>query len=336
MSISEVRREIKNFTKEDLQKLVCDLYKIIPNKKKIDYDIIAAIRDFQKNKCKLVKKPHESIKFYELEHSILSFVEYSIQNELKNNLVFSKKDKAIWIKTIMQWYNNLLLFINDESEKKLVLKLLEKIYYLLCFACGCEIFKNHDSFTSLRLSQIDFFEKIINLSIEVYAPQILVLNTIPLILNNDVDNETSKTELMIIFLEKINSDTIEKFVISDLLDRIQENGYKKIMERDKKIDTYKLFNLRDGYNLLIEFVFFSYLSISEFDLAVKFLKTKYGDTSIERIFYTMIRLLFNFGNKEVILKEIQTVRTKGKIKIRESILELEEYIMKFNELPNGF
>ena len=45
--------------------------------------------------------------------------------------------------------------------------------------------------------------------------------------NKNPNNETSKTELMIIFLEKINSDTIEKFVISDLLDRIQENGYKK-------------------------------------------------------------------------------------------------------------
>lgn len=340
MSISELRQGIKEFTKGDLQKLVGELYKIIPKDKKNEYDIIASVTDFKKNKFKIVKKQIEKPKPSELEHSILSFVENSIQNELRGNLVFSRKDKAVWIKTVKQWYNDLLSFINDDNEKRLVLKLLEKIYYLLCFACGCEIFKNYNSFTSLRLSQTDFFSKIISLGVDVYEPNTLTKKGITLIIDNniDVDDSTSKTELMNIFIKHLDFDTIQGFVIPELLNKIQENGYKKPMERDKTMDRNKLFHLRENHNLLVKFVFLSYLSISEFDISVKFYRTKYGDTSIERTFYTMMRLLFYYGNgeKETILKEIEAVRVKGRIKIREDILKLEEHIKKFNDLPHIF
>ena len=158
MLVKELRKELEKYNKKDLEKIIIELYKRIPNSKKENYKIDEFIKDININK----KTNNKSINFEDLQKEVLYFIS-CVKNGYyaSPNRIVSKKERSSWRFKVKRYYKELNSINIDSSNYGKATILLIELYKILSDGVSTTLFVTWETFSALGISQKDFYDAII-------------------------------------------------------------------------------------------------------------------------------------------------------------------------------
>jgi hypothetical protein len=334
MKVDELRGKLSTLEKADIIKLAIEFYKLVPKAKKEDYNLDALINSPDEKKAKISVET-QSVSLEDIEKEVNEFiVNAKAQYYLIPNRIISKQDRAKWRFTVKAWYKELINTKRTNWDIEKQADVIKNLYQLLCESCHFQYFSGDDTFQSVGVPQTDFYRTVMQL-IEQSRGKIGVINVgINLIVDNSLNRYTLYSSLMVEFVN-ILAIPDAKYKALDMTIKLLEKNNLTIDTNSKK--NYGSYNSSDYYkrtrnNNLAEMGFRLYASLFEYDEAIQFYKKYAYERDNEVKLYVLIRLLFEFKQKEYIQSEIEKALKEG-IKVRESLLKLKDTIEQAQELP---
>ena len=332
MKVGELREKLAKLKKDEIIKLAVEFYKAIPKSKKEDRDIDELVNNPHKKK-KTRSKSQLSIELIEFE--VYEFIDNARdQYYLIPNRIVPKKERATWRFKVKKWYKELINTKRTDLNLALQSRLLSDLYELICESCGYQYFTAYDSFQSIGVEQREFYKSVITLLQEAKGKRESLEKGIKLIIDNYLNRYTLYSELMEVLISTLTVPDLKYYgieIVKKLLveANLKSNPKKKNKGWGHSAEEYKkkrrIQNLAElGYRLSA--------SLFEFDEAIAFYKKNYKGEDAEVRLYVLVHLLFQKGEKDRIVNEIEAA-IKKRIKPREGLLKLLKEIKEKGELP---
>ncbi len=228
-----------------------------------------------------------------------------------------------------KWYKELINKEREDKDIETQAKLLCDLYSLLCESCMFIYFSGYDSFSSVGVEQIDFYKSVIDLLQEDKGKIDSLKTSIELIINNELNRYTLYSNLMIEFINTLDNVDLKYKAIQITEEVFKNLNYKSIKNRPD-LNSYKI---KDTKNNLAELGLRLYLKLYEIEKGIDFFYKYYNEENKEIKLYVLIRILFYEKETQKIKEELQKAIKNG-IELRDSLINLLEYINKNNDLPN--
>ena len=329
MKISELKKQIENYTPEQLQKLVVEMYKALPKAAREDNSIetLVVSPDSPQSAKPAGKNALRSIG--EIENETLQFIDYArSQYYLASNRYVPKSERPKWRFLARRLYKEICAASNEKRHALKAATLLEGLYTLLCDACDKVLFTAYYPFESVGIAQAEFFRQVLTLHESVVSKRELIEKALALIDDNGVNRYTLYSDLMSVILGFLRTPDLRSIAIE------QANEMRRARQESQTTSTdffVKHRRTRKGNNL-VEFVFRCFLALSQTDDALDYFAMNYVEDNPEVKLYILVRLLFEYGDKENIERVISDAEVKG-IKPRADLQKLRDYISKNQALP---
>ena len=337
MKVAELRKILSSYKKEEIIKLAVEFYKIVPKAKKEDYDLDALIRNPTSKKR---SKSTKEISLSQIKSEVALFIENAReQNYLVPNRSVPKKERSTWRHKAKRWYKELTNPNRKDSDPEVQLQIITDLYELLCESCYYRYFTAYDTFESVGITQVAFFDSVLEMMRATLDPGDFVFKAIHLIVDNSLNRYTLYSELKDVFIGYLKiPDMKYRAVETAQVVFIQFDLLLKEEQAEKK-DKYSSFSVdlrdyekRQKHKNLVELVLRIYCSLYEYEDGISFFKAHYDEENPEVKLYILVRILFDFNAHQIISQEIELVNRTG-IQPREKLLELNEYIKKHGGLP---
>ncbi len=340
MKIGELRDVIKAHSREQLEYLAAEFYKLIPKDKKVDYDIDSLVmhppkKDGKKGKTKIVKKKNaRDIQDIAKEVEYFCSNAYA-QNYLVPNQSISKKDRPKWRFVVKRLYKEILAAQDAGNDPVSCLNELVKLYEVLTYSCKWHLFRTYDSFESAGIDQSEFFLRILTLYRNHRDIKDFVHDTIRLIIDNPLNRYTLFSELIDYFIEQCNTADL----INLCFQRVETIRNDVLQEPDQESGFFSLsskmydgmsYEKKEKINNLTEIGFKAKIKMYEYDNAIAYFNEHHIESTPEVKLYILVSLLFQYGLKGHIVNEIEKNRA---IQPRKGLLDLVKYIKKNDDLP---
>ncbi len=328
MKVGELRNKLSTMKKEEIIKIASEFYKLIPKNKKEDYNIDSYLDNSKTKKIKIIKKDEISLAL--MKEEIPKFID-NAKNQyylIPNNIV-PKKERSKWRFKVKKWYKELINKEREDKDIETQAKLLCDLYSLLCESCMFIYFSGYDSFSSVGVEQIDFYKSVIDLLQEDKGKIDSLKTSIELIINNELNRYTLYSNLMIEFINTLDNVDLKYKAIQITEEVFKNLNYKSIKNRPD-LNSYKI---QDTKNNLAELGLRLYLKLYEIENGIDFFHKYYNEENKEIKLYVLIRILFYEKETQKIKEELQKAIKNG-IELRDSLINLLEYINKNNDLPN--
>lgn len=333
MKVGELREKLAKLKKEEITKLAVEFYKLIPKAKKEDYDVDSMINHPTKPKAKAASKVVLSLG--EIEVSVNQFLEHArAQYYLSSNRVIPKKERPKWRFKVKKWYKGLIDTKRPDKDLVKQAEILSNLYELICESCGYQYFTAYDSFESIGISQIDFYQSVIGLLQEASGKLETVEKSINLIINNHLNRYTLYSSLMIELLKTFSTSDLKIKGIELTKEAIKKNNFvPKTKDKFGNIGySTENYKKEEKNNNLAEFGYMLYASLYEVKEGVQFFNEHYHRRREEVKLYVLISILFREKQKQEIILEIEKAIENG-ITPRESLLNLLKEIKENGVLP---
>jgi len=330
LKIPEVRQIVKEHTKEQLEYLVTELYKILTKAQKLEYSVSTLISDPAAIGNVNGKSKGEKFRsLQEIEKETEFFVANAYaQNYLAPNRIIPKMERPKWRFLVKKIYKELQLSMKREENQSKVASLLEKLYTVICYSCHYVLFTAYDPFESIGITQSDFFNTTLEAFDKVLEKPAYLDKGIDLIINNSLNRYTLYSELIDLFISHLNT-TDMKYL---LIEKCKVRWEKISTQKPVKNDILSGYQFERNLNNLTELVFKAYCSLYEIENAIGHFKKYHREREREILIYVLIRLLWSDENKNLILRELVEAE-KQKIVLRKRLKEVKEYIVSHNKLP---
>lgn len=337
MKVGELRAKLNKMTKQELQNLAVEFYKLIPKAKKEDYDIDGMVNHPSKRAQRSKKKKNLSL--IEMETEISEFIlNVKAQYYLYPNRVVPKKKRSTWRFSVKAWYKEL----NNQKREDLDLvkqaELQHQVYELLCEACGSEYFTAYDPFQSVGVDQIAYFRSVIELIIASAGKVKMVERGISLIVNNYLNRYTLDSDLMEELIIYLDIPDLKYRAIAEAKKMIISNNYvpPKVPPKPKRVvwisSVNENYQKRRIHNALIELVLRLHFRLFEYEEGIGYYHKNHYESSEEVKLYILIRRLFEYQLKDQIVIELENAIERG-IKPRENLMSLLRQIKENDQLP---
>jgi len=331
MKINELRELIKKHKREELEYLVAELYKILTKAQKENNDIDALLTKPSKDIAGKTNGKNKERSFDEVKKEALAFVDHAREGfYLFPNRIVSKKDRSKWRFVVKRLFKEISNAAENKDNALEASEVLGKVYELLCYSCGYTTFTAYDTFESVGIAQSDFFNRVLILSEKVKEKEQFIEIGIKLIVNNYLNRYTLYSELMEILIRYLPIPDL-KYTAIKIARKVLEDVKNK--NEVKKGDSLSEYHKKEMINNLGEFIFRCYAHLYEFDNATEAFKQIHFEKDEEVKLYILISLLFEFEQKELILKEIEMAMKNG-MKIRSRLTDLKKHIKDFDKLPD--
>lgn len=327
LKIAEVRTFLKGHERADLELIAESLYKMLSKNQKLENNIAALIQYPSKDYSKTIKG-NEVRTFNEVKNETIWFIENAYaQNYLFPNQFVSKKDRPKWRFVAKKLYKELVLLTQQPSTSKEASELLQKIYELLCYSCKYSLFKSFDSFDSLGISQVSFFETIIGAVHQHLENDAFLDLSVDLIFKNPMNRHTLITELMDVLLQYITSADIKYLLIEKC--KSKRTDAATISKTKNLLNDYEHHELLNHYtNLILK----TYLTLYEANIGIDFFLNHIIKRDDEIKYYVLINHLFEYNEKDLIVQQLEDAIAK-KVPLRKTLTDLLNFIKTNNSLP---
>lgn len=164
MRVTELRKLLEKYNKDDLSKMMIELYKAIPKKVRDEKAIDMMLEDFQQYKeaGKIKRSKAKHVDLNDLEQEITELIQNAYkQNYIAPNRYVSKKERPKWRFKVKSYIKQLQQIPVEGNEGKRATDLLEKLYEMLCYGCGYYIFNTDNPFRSIGMEQVELFDIIL-------------------------------------------------------------------------------------------------------------------------------------------------------------------------------
>ena len=335
MKVDELRVKLSNLEKDDIIKLAVEFYKLVPKAKKEDYDLDTLVNTPSVKKEKSSVKV-EPITITNIEAEVKAFiVNAKAQNYIDSNPVIPRKERATWRFKVKAWYKELTNGKNMDSDIAKRAEITKDLYELLCESYHYSYFTTYDTFESVGISQMDFFQSVLILIEKSEGTTGLVSNGLGLIINKSY---TMYSVLMDEWIDRLQIPEAKYDALELTKKMLIENKFKPQTTQSKKFmyygnDANNEYRISEKNNNLAEMGFKLHISLLEYDEAIQFYKKHAYQTDNEVKLYILIRLLFQFRLKDYIKSELDAAVKQGE-RLRDSLLNLKKTIETKNALPD--
>ena len=329
LKLAEVRAMLKKHDRKNLEFIIAQLYKMIPRDKKIDNDVNSLIEYPEKfaNSSKTSKKGKKKRPFNEVEKEVLFFEDNAYeQNYMAPNRSIKKADRPKWRFVVKRLYKELNEYAKQEEYIQKAADNLLKLYEVLTYACDYYLFNTYDAFDSVGIEQTVFYRSIIEKYNETMERDGFISKSIDIMFENPLNRYTLYSSLMTMFLEYIQTPDMLYLTID-----ITKQKRQKLAKSKKSTKSGFEYEVKENLNNFTELIFRCYANLYEFDNAVNDYQQNMIESGEEVKLYILVRLLFEYQQKDIILKII--AEAEKKISLREGLIKMKKFILKKDELP---
>jgi len=335
MKIAELKDCLANYPEEQLRLVITEIYKAIPKAVKEAKEIDSIIKnpgrggETRNRGARQEQLPDIGL----LKNETETFIECAKnQYYLVPNQIVSKKERPKWRFTVKRLYKELLLAAQNERDIALASKLLEKLYELLCHACGYTVFNSYDCFESAGIEQKDFFDRVLFLKYQVESQRAFIKNAQMLMIDNFLNRYTLHSDLIEVILSFLKT--------SDLLEMaIEENKALLLLEKERSVptsrDSFRDYHKSERINNLTEFGVFCYGKLHEIENAIAHYQQNYIERNQEVRLYLLLRYLFSLKQVELFLREYESAVKNG-VKPRSELVKMANFAKSSGRLPDHF
>jgi len=336
MKVAELRKVLAKHKKEDLIRIAVEFYKAVPKAKKEDYGLDEIATNPQTQATR--KSSSKKISLPEIQSDLADFiVNVRSQNYLLPNHSVPKKERSKWRFKVKRWYKELTDPKRHDADPALQTKLLSDLYEVLCESCAYQYFTAYDTFQSAGIEQITFYTSLIHFQKNTLDPAEFISKSILAIVNNPLNRYTLYSELMLIFIESLQIPDL-KYKAIETAGRFRSEMKFDIKQYEHS-DPYSYtripgwYEREKRYNNLVELCVHLYFWLYEFDNGINYFQKYFAKKDSEIKLYILIRILELYDAPVKILEVMKAARQQN-VAPREALLELEDYIKEYGEIPH--
>lgn len=335
MLLQQVRELLNQYTEEDLRLLLCEIYKSIPKKIREEKDIDEMIADIHAYKRigQINREQNKKIDITELKPKIEQFIDFAYkQYYYAPNSYVHKKERPKWRFHVKAFIKDLENIPNEELEGREATTLLKRIYGMLSYACAYYIFNTENPFRSVGIEQTVLLDKVIRRLLGQGIDSKCIKTAIELVINSYVDRDTLSSSLIIVFVNNLKTADAKEMAITQCglvkneLTLTQGKSIKQASSSERYWRTEKI-------NNLTETVFRIYMSLCEYEKAIKYYHANHLERDKEISLYILLRLLEDHECMDYWIKEYKLAKEKG-IELRASLQREYDYILENKKFPD--
>ena len=338
MKVDELRSILKDYSADDVRKVLVAVYKAIPKKVKEERGIDALINNPNPPKNAAASKTRQ--KPAEVDPDLVVFDTQDFvsnaedQNYFAPNRMVPKKKRSNWRFEAKGLYRNLLLAKASTADPLLLqdaAKALESLYGVLCRGCAYHLFATTYTFEAMKVPQTEFFEQLLAAKFSVLHGRDFTDWAVKAVVDHELHYDVVRTDLCRVLIEFLRTAELRELALESCA---QEIGRCKTTAKRKREPMS--FGLPDGHYRSNELAVLGYMlcaALGEFERGVEFFHKHYKDDS-DIPLYVLSRMLLNSKQRELITREFETAEQRG-IKPRENLKLLYDIAKSADPLPDA-
>lgn len=310
MLVNELKKEIEKYDKNELKKIIVELYKRIPKNKKEDYSIDEFIKDIKINN----KSTKKEVLFENLQKEIIYFLQL-VDNDYyaTPNKIVSKKERSAWRFKVKRYYKELNNILPNSENGNMATILLIEIFRRLSIGSNRLLFINWETFRALGVSQAEYYDTIMKRILYNGYTKENLEKCIDLldVLKDPYDLSCCMFWIFMSNLKTINNKEISLELLKDKVSTM------KLHLKETK-NSHEEYAITDNINNYIECILEIYLTINEYECGIAYFHKNYIEDDKEIKEYVLLGKLEELNLTKEWIKEYES---NNNIKFRNSINE---------------
>ncbi len=316
MKVNELREILKKYDEKDKDKIIVELYKIIPKAKKEERNIDEYISDINKNVEKEVRNSNLPIDV--LEKQIDYFCECAMSDLYASpNRVIPKTERSKWRFRVRAFYKQLNRFLPETEDGKKATMLLKDLFSVLSYGTHYLIFPSWNTFGAIQVSQVDFLACIMG-RVLINGVTIENLKICVECLNVKYDPTIFHDSLFDVFSSFLHTPDTRKLAIKLLEEKVEilKGNYIKNNSYENK----------ERLNSFVRCILNIYIDLYEPQVGIKYFLKEYNERDLEVKEYYLLDVL---EGAELYTEWVAEYENKvKKVDFRESLKEKYNVIKK--------
>lgn len=313
MLMTELRESIKKYNREDLHRIIAEMYKAMPKKLREDKAIDVLLEDVHAylNAGKNGGKKDTPQDFERLNAEIEQFVDYAYnQYYFAPNQFVHKNERPKWRFKVKAYIKELQGISLETQEGGKATDLLQKLYGMLSYACGYYLFNTENPFKSVGIEQVEFLNIVLKRKFCGGINNEMLKSSINMVVASQVDRETLHTFLIQILIMNLKS-TDAKIMAIEQCKLLKDEIEKSSTTSSKKTWSSLNYELEEKLNNLVEMIFRIQMELCEYDEAIRYFKKNYVRRDEEVKLYILLRLLLEYDLGTYWVREYESALKKG-------------------------
>lgn len=308
MKVSELREILKKYNKEEIEKIVVQLYKKVPKKIKEENDIDGFITNLDLNAK--VKKEVEVVKMEDLEKEVNYFLQCANNNlYCEPNKIIPKGERSKWRFKVKAFYKKLNSFDPLTEDGIKATELLRDLYKILSYGSTYLTFSNWNTFGAIQVPQGTFLNNIVHRKLLTGITEENIAFCVKM-LTYEYDPQCWHEEVLAGFRGCLESKEAKELALELIEEQIQ-NLKEKIYGSNKYRQT-------EIINYSVKCAVQIYFDQEQIDEGISFFKKYYLESSEEIKEYILLEIIYKYEFYEAWIKEYEKNK---KIKYRDSLKE---------------
>ena len=324
MKVTELKKMLDGKSDEILKKSITELYKLIPNSKKEYADSI--LNDVISGNRKKVIKVDKGIDFNTLSEEVNEFIENAYNdNYFMPNRVIPKNQRSKWRFLVKRYINELCKISYDNEHYNDAVKLLVKLYDLMCYACYYHVFVSDDAFESIGVSQATFYQVIAERVLANGYTEENIASLIVYASSGGLSRESLHEDQQMLLLSLLKTKEQQKLALNIAKQILDQLKGREVQEK------YEIHNYTYDRNVdeFCDFVLMCHLKLKEYDDGIKYYFENYEKHYEEITLYCALKIVDLFKNKnDVWLQYYEYGINEKKIEPRDSLVEKYKELKK--------
>jgi len=193
------------------------------------------------------------------------------------------------------------------------------------------MYTSTNPFGSIAFNQIDFLKQIILRRFASGVSRESIRSNIETVINSAVDGVILDTSMLYALIDNLKTPDAKEIAISECI------AFKNKLLLEKPMDRYMNWSKSQGYmnrvNDTVDMVFNLYIALCEHDAAIDYFKNNYLQDNKEVLLLYLLKRLYNHELIDCWVSEYKNA-IKNRVKPRESIREVYEYIQRNGKFPD--
>jgi len=283
MKVAELRREIRAYSRDKLEHIILEIYKAIPKSLRETKGIDSIINNPDAKPAKTpapVLRELEEIRWETEEFLSNAYNQYYFAP----NSVVPKSKRPRWRFIARRLFKELCEATKNQDDAAAAAELLENLYKMLCYSCSYVLFSGYDTFESVGIRQVEFYQAILDIERKIKPPREFIRNSVLLALGNNLNRYTLWEELledMVARLDTVDTKEMAIEICDELRKDAAAGGLRDLKPFSEGRESYRA---RNFINHLAILGWMCHMALDQTEDAARyFLRVSFGKESGNRL-----------------------------------------------------
>ena len=324
MLVSDLRNLIKNYTPEEKDKIIVELYKRVPKTVKENYDIDNYISNIRENNK--LSKEKKVLSVDDLFKEVRNFI-LCTNNGLyaSPNKVIPKTQRSKWRFQAKKYYKDLNSIPADSHEGAIATDLLDSLFRVLSTGSCYLTFSSFETFRAIQVSQRDFLETVMKRKLATGVNK-EILESCASLLDIDYDPYELHANVLLSFSSCLKTSDM-RYLAIDVLKASVDKKKEKLtaLKKDKKGSSHSIYECEKSINYFVECITYIYFDLCEIDKGIAYFHKNYIESNKEVKEYIILDWLDFYELYDFWIKEYEKHVNVG---YRESLKEKYKELLR--------